>query len=94
MQTASGFFCGFYDNHVIPHLYLKCSFFHLNTKPPSVDHETITKLRNELVAANQKIDKLEKIVQALRTDIPSLVQPTLDTKEAAFNAEKLEMTGK
>ena len=42
------------------------------SKPLSVDHETITRLKRELVAANQKITMLEKLVQDLRDDILSL----------------------
>ena len=64
-------FCGFYDNCGTPHLYIKCSFFHPKTKPSSVDHEPITELKHKPVAANQKITKLDKLVQDLIDDVRS-----------------------
>ena len=80
--------CGFWDSHGVPHTYSSCSFYHPKTAAFSEYHETITKLRHEII---MKIDKLDKLVEDLRADIPSLVQPTLDSKVAAYEAEKLEV---
>ena len=72
----------------MPHTYSSCSFYHPKTAAFSEYHETITKLRHEII---MKIDKLDKLVEDLRADIPSLVQPTLDSKVAVYEAEKLEV---
>ena len=55
----------------------------------SVDHELINNQRHELVAANQKITKLEKNVQDLKADVLSSVQPSLDTKVDAYEDDKV-----
>ena len=67
------------------------SIIHHKTRASFGHYETTTKLRHEVVAANQKNDKLEKLVEDLRADIPSLVQPNLDSKVAAYVEEKLEV---
>ena len=90
-MTTQGL-CGFWNSHGVPHhTYQSCSYFHHKTRASFGHYETITKLRHEVVAANQKINKLEKLVEDLRADTPSLVLPTLDSKVAAYEAEELEV---
>ena len=61
------------------------------TRALSEGNKTIIKMRHEVAPANQKIDILEKLVEDLRADTPSLVLPTLDSKVAAYEAEELEV---
>ena len=65
-----------------PHPYPSCSYFYPKTRSTSEDQETITNLRHEIVAANQKIDR-----QPCRE--PKTENPTTIANEAGELEDKL-----
>ena len=73
--------CGYWDPHEFPHTIPNFSLFHPSPKTTSEEQDTNKNLRHKANIANKKIDKLEKLVENLRAEIPTIQEIKDDIKK-------------